>query len=277
MSNARGRLARGEFKRQHLNEFEERDICNTFGAHLWLEASPGRWLEAGTERLVEDVDIVIGDGKEATVHRCVADSHVGFEWAVAKVYRAQKFRAFSNASKYLHGKRLRDKRSQRAIEGKTRRGREIAHRMWIEREWETMVRLWDAGADVPQPYARTTDSILMEYVGDASSPAPLLLRVKLAGPELKLAFERLLHNVELLLSCDRVHGDLSAYNVLWWQGQPMIIDMPQSVEASSGPDAYELLRRDIANLCSYFERRGLQCDATKIAASLWNRWLAGKL
>ena len=256
---------------------ERNDVMRSFGSHLWVEVAPHRWLAAGSARLVEEVVDVIGDGKEATIYCCRADEHLEASWMVAKVYRAQKFRAFNNTSRYLDAGEIRDRRQRRAVQKKTRAGRGFAHHVWIEREWDTLNLLYEAGADIPEPYAHSADAILMEYVGEPGEVAPLLLRVELEGAELREAFETLLENIELFLACDRIHGDLSAYNVLWWEGRPKIIDLPQAVPASGAPDAYALLRRDVHNICRYFERAGLRTDAGAIAERLWKRWLRGEL
>lgn len=270
-------LSSGGFKRENLRTLEKADLMATFGSHAWLEVRPRRWSPTGTQRLLADVVDVIGDGKEATVYECESADGTGFGRAVAKVYRAQKFRAFSNAAKYIDAEQVRDRRKARAVKQKTRRGQLFAHHMWIEREWETLCRLYDAGADIPAPYAHSADAILMEYVGGEDGPAPLLLRVDLAPGAAEDALERLLRNVELFLACDRVHGDLSAYNVLWQDG-PRIIDFPQSVSATTNPDAYALLARDVRNLCQHFARRfGARSDPGAIAHRLWRRLLRGEL
>jgi RIO kinase 1 len=119
----------------------------------------------------------------------------------------------------------------RAIQGKTRKGRLIAHHLWIEREWETLCRLFDAGADVPEPYTHSSDAILMEYVGTDAAVAPLLRRVRLSRNQAETALQTLLSNVEIFLTCDRIHGDLSAYNVLYDRGRVCVIDFPQAIDA----------------------------------------------
>lgn len=269
-------LSRAEFKRGQLRAAERNYVERTFGSHEWLEAEPRRWIATGHQRLVDRVEGVIGDGKEATVYQCSMSAGVGFDRAVAKVYRAQKFRAFSNANQYVDPSQIRDQRTRRAIRNKTRRGRQMAHHLWLEREWETMTRLYDAGADIPEPYAHTPNAILMQLAGDDQGPAPQLRHVRLSDEELEQAFEDLMRNVAIFLSCDRVHGDLSAYNVLWWQGRVMLIDLPQAVEASS-PEARSLLERDVGNVCSHFARAGLHYDAGEIAHDLWMLWRRGRL
>lgn len=269
-------LDRADFKREQLAGAEKLHITRTFGSHDWVEAAPRRWVAAGSERLVDDVEDVIGDGKEASVYQCRMAEGLGFERAVAKVYRTQKFRAFSNASQYVDTSRIRDRRARRAVRNKTRRGRQMAHHMWIEREWETMTRVFDAGADVPAPYAHTSAAILMEMAGDEEGPAPQLRHVALTDAELEQAFEDVMRNVAIFLSCDRIHGDLSPYNILWWNDRPMVIDLPQAIEADS-PDARRLLERDVENVCAWFAKQGLREDGAAIAHDLWQMRRRGQL
>ncbi len=91
------------------------------------------------------------------------------------------------------------------------------------------------------------------------------------------SFEPLLHNVTLFLQHSRIHADLSAFNVLYWNGRIRIIDFPRAVDAETHPDAHMLLARDIDRLCRYFSRQGLRCDATAITTDLWQRFLEGEL
>ncbi len=172
---------------------------------------------------------------------------------------------------------MRDRRAARAIKKKSKTGRLMSHRSWIDREWETLCVLHDAGTDVPTPYARTDDAILMEYYGDEVAPAPLLVQSKLSPREAGRAHVRLLDNIEGFLACDRVHGDLSAYNVLWWQGRLSVIDFPQAVDAQNNPNARALLERDLQNVCRHFKRYGLEHDAVGHARSLWSRYRRAEL
>ena len=229
----------------------------------------------GGQGLITDVLGVIGDGKEATVYCCTADPSTGVELLAAKVYRAQKFRAFAGARTYAADRVVLDKRADRAIKSKTDKGRRMAHHAWIEWEWETLCRLHDAGASVPNPLAASDDAILMEYVGDRAGPAPQLRHVELEPARAREALQRLLQDIELLLDCHRVHGDLSAYNVLWWADRPWIIDVPQSIDLHASRDGYPHLRRDVQNLERYFARYGLSVG--DFAETAWRRYLRGQL
>ena len=119
--------------------------------------------------------------------------------------------------------------------------------------------------------------MLMDYLGDADTPAPMLHDVALDPQEARRLFHRVMRNVELWLACDRVHADLSAFNILYWQGQVTIIDFPQAVDPRSNPSAQALLTRDVENVCRYFARYGVWVNPTRIANDLWRRFLRGEL
>lgn len=292
MAGTRSRidLAEPGTTRKYLRGLEQRHVLESFGVEQWSLDSPGvgpdgeppppRFATSGAGapvRLVSDVVRMIGDGKEATVYCCRAGPEVDFPWAAAKVYRARRFRAFADASTYRAGEVIRDQRAARAMRDKSRAGRRMHHGSWVSREWETLCLLHDAGADVPAPYACTSDAILMEYFGDPDEPAPLLLRAELSASQAHRVFRRLLDNVEVLLACHRVHGDLSAYNILWTDAGVRIIDFPQAVDARVNPNARDLLARDIANVSRHFARHGVSADARTIARDLWSRYARGVL
>ena len=140
--------------------------------------------------------------------------------------------------------------------------------------FQNLTVLHDAGAEVPEPYLHTGNAILMEYIGDADMPAPVLQKVTLEPNEAREIRDRLLNDVELMLACNRIHADLSAYNVLYWQGAVKIIDLPQAVDARYNPSALVLLERDLARLGAYFGRQGVPLDVTGVALDLWERFVA---
>lgn len=228
--------------------------------------------------LVADVLGVVKSGKEATVYCCEGGPASGRALVAAKVYRSRNVRQFSNDAAYRDG-RLRnlERRQARAIIAGSRAGREIAFDRWVTDEYETLRLLHRAGADVPEPVALAGSVILMEYVGDDDAPAPVLASVRLDPAEARAVFERLLRNVELALACDRVHGDLSAYNVLYHRGVVRVIDFPQAVDARFNANALSLLERDVERLCAHFARFGVQADARRIARNLWGGFLRSEL
>jgi RIO kinase 1 len=138
-------------------------------------------------------------------------------------------------------------------------------------EFQTMEMLYQAGADVPRPLARGSNVILMEYIGAEKTPAPTLQEVRLERSEAQGLFDRLVANLAILLDCQRVHADLSAYNILYWEGQFKLIDFPQAVDPRRNPDALLLFRRDVERICQYFRRYQIVRDAQGLANDLWVR------
>jgi RIO kinase 1 len=142
----------------------------------------------------------------------------------------------------------------------TRFGHEAAQARWIGHEWESLVRLFDAGVTVPPPVELLDDGYLMAFVGDDGIAAPRLAEVDLTPEVASRVWNDLIAEVALLVSADRVHGDLSAFNVLWWRERAVLIDFSQTVDIVTHPAAHELLRRDLTALARYFTRRGVDID-----------------
>jgi RIO kinase 1 len=259
LANDRTRsLVSGEgFLRGQLAELEKAEVLDQFGAH------------------VTDVLGVVGDGKEATVYACAGAEGVGAPFLAAKVYRARKFRAFRGGNAYAGRRTPVGGRARRAIEAGTGKGREFAQREWIGWEWQTLCRLHDTGASVPEPIARSEVAILMELIGEEGEGAPKLVDVDLPPAQARTALDSLLRDVEDFLDHHLVHGDLSAYNVLWHADRPRVIDVPQAIDLHGRPDGYAYLARDVANLERYFARYGL--TARDFAARTWRLYERGKL
>jgi len=126
-----------------------------------------------------------------------------------------------------------------------------------------------AGAEVPLPYEMSDNAILMGYIGDDVSAAPTLNTVTLDPEEVRPLYERLLRNIEIMLAHEIVHGDLSAYNVLYWDGEITLIDFPQVVSPQRNRNAYAIFERDVTRLCEYFISQGLSLNPRRLAADLW--------
>ncbi len=152
---------------------------------------------------------------------------------------------------------------------RTNYGEELRHQSWISYEFQTLDVLHAAGADVPKPYAMEKNAILMGYVGDFGNAAPTLNSVTLDPDEAHPLFERVIRNVDLLLSNERIHGDLSAYNILYWDGDITLIDFPQVVPPESNPSAWNIFLRDVTRVCQYFNSQGVKVNAHKLAVELW--------
>jgi RIO kinase 1 len=235
-------------------------------------------------KLILDVVSQVKGGKEATVYCCVAHPNTGVEYLAAKVYRPRMFRNLSNDALYREGRVavdqsgkevVRDTRALRAIAKKTRFGQELLHGSWLYNEYETMLKLQDAGLPVPKLYGFGDNAILMEYLGEPGAPAPALEEVALPSEEAKPLFDLLINSIRLMLAHERVHADLSAYNVLYWEGQIRIIDFPQAIDPYFNPAAYTLFVRDVKRICQYFGRYTSVPNAAELAASLWASVMPG--
>jgi RIO kinase 1 len=199
------------------------------------------------------------------------------ELLAAKSYRPRQNRSFKNDAVYQEGRVILDSHARRAVANKSRRGREIQFSMWIDHEFEALTTLYKVGASTPRPFARADSAILMEYMGDRQQAASALQHVSLERKEVRPLFEQLMQNIELLLSCNCIHGDLSGFNILYWQGQIKIIDFPQTIDPRFNVNAFSLLERDISNVCRYFARYGLQRDSLRLANTLWRKFMNAEL
>ena len=221
------------------------------------------------DELIVGAATVVKSGKEASVFCCQAHPSMGYDLLAAKHYRPREQRSFKRDDVYQQGRITRNMRTDKAIAQKTTKGLKMMFGMWIGSEYETLKRLHAEGADVPNPIAMNESCILMEYFGERGAVAPQLYNVTLSSTEVGPLFERFLKNLEIMLKVDRVHGDLSPYNILYWQGGLQIIDFPQAVDPIDNPDAFTLFARDLANVYEYFRDYGVKCDPYRLATQLW--------
>jgi RIO kinase 1 len=231
-------LARADFKIHQLESLEKDNIENAFAGYV-------------KEALGQ-----INDGKEATVYLCLGeDSHPPL--LAAKVFKARHFRHFNTDKNYRNLGKQRDRRMAKAMKKNSRKGEVAFHRHWIESEWRYLNRLNDGGVRVPVPVAQSDDGVLMEFVGDACGAAPRLVNTALEADALQGCAEKLAGYVKVMLAMGVVHGDLSAYNILYHDNEPVIIDVPQAMEINETPEAFNMMHRDLTNLESYFNRKGV--------------------
>jgi RIO kinase 1 len=233
--------------------------------------------------LIKDVLAIVKGGKEANVYRCKGGPAAP-ELVAAKVYRPRKFRNLSNDAMYREGREVlgddgkvvkkSSHRVMRAIGKKTAFGVQVAHTSWLMYEFNTLKSLHAGGAAVPEPIAVAENAILMGYVGDERLAAPTLQEVSLEYAEARRLFDQVIHNIETMLAVDWIHGDLSAYNILYWQGEITIIDFPQVTNAVGNSNARFILTRDVQRVCEYFTQQGLNINARGLADHLWNRFQA---
>ena len=223
--------------------------------------------------------LIKGGGKEASVYQCLANATIGEPYLAAKVYRPRKFRQLRNDSLYREGRdhlddeghKITDGGALHAIHKRTTIGMRMMHTSWIEHEFQTLSRLYGAGAAVPKPFASGNNAILMTYIGWDDLSAPTLNTVNLTASEAQHVFHSVLENVDIMLANQRVHGDLSAYNILYFEGEICLIDFPQAIEPGVNRNAYAIFQRDIHRLCEYFQSQGVPCDPLRLAKDLWQK------
>jgi RIO kinase 1 len=168
---------------------------------------------------------------------------------------------------YMESVSIRLPSERRAVKAKNAVGHLVMEATWAQREYTALKRLWEAGASVPYPVERSDHGFVMQYIGTPSSGAPRLADCKLDRSEAEAVFERLTDQLRIFAREEIVHGDLSAYNVLMQHGRPWIIDVPQVMELDTS-QGRELFTRDVANLCAYFKKYGIDRDPEALTRTL---------
>ena len=235
------------------------------------------------QKLITDVLGRVKGGKEANVYRCMAHPSTGETLIAAKVYRPRMFRNLRNDAMYREGREIltgngkalnkKDDRTMRAIGKKTAYGQQVSHTSWLMHEYKTLNTLFRIGASVPQPFGAGENAILMDYFGDEKIGAPTLQEIDLPHKDAKRVFEAVIANIELMLQHDMIHGDLSPYNLLYWDDEVILIDFPQVSITDMNSNARMILERDITRVCDYFIPRGVKCDPSDITHGLWQKYV----
>lgn len=202
---------------------------------------------------------VIKRGKEAAVLCYEAGPSLGAQTVALKIFKEQEVRNFRNDAAYLRGKvwKRRDLGHLHAVK----------QELWVDTEYRVLARLSEAGVRVPRPYVQIGHAVLMEHVTLDGDDAPQLKDVRLDPDEARRVIGEVLRAVDTMLDCGIVHGDLSAFNILY-DGRPVIIDFPQAVYAATNDEAYALFRRDVERVCDYFARSGADPAAAAAVAGL---------
>jgi RIO kinase 1 len=226
------------------------------------------------EGLIDTVLQQLMSGKEATVYvvRC------GNELRCAKVYKEANKRNFRQAALYREGRKTKNSRQARAIERGTRYGRKAQEEAWQSVEVDTLYRLAAAGVRVPRPYGFFRGVVLMELLTDAEGNAAPRLSDLVLTQDLALAYHAtLIREIVRMLCAGVIHGDLSEYNVLVDRDGPVIIDLPQAVNAAGNNNAASMLQRDADNLTTYFSRFAPTLAATQFGKEIWSLYERGIL
>jgi RIO kinase 1 len=236
--------------------------------------TPKRIQALVDEGLVDEVIRQLMSGKEATVYmvRC------GEEIRCAKVYKDANKRSFRNNTSYQEGRKVKNSRQTRAMEKGSRYGRQMQEEAWQSAEVDALYRLAAAGVRVPQPYICHEGVLLMELVTDGEgNPAPRLNDTELSEEQALEFHADLLNQVVRMLCAGIIHGDLSEYNILVGSDGPVIIDLPQAVDAAGNSNGGLMLERDVANLASYFSRFAPQLAGSEYGKEIWRLYQAGRL
>ncbi len=234
---------------------------------------------ASLQSLIDDgvIDEVIRplkSGKEATVYLVRSGGHT----RCAKVYRDMAQRSFQKRAQYQEGRKVRGSRQARAMSKSTRFGRKEQEAAWKNAEVDALYKLVAAGVRVPKPFGYFSDTLIMELVTDgAGEPAPRLGDVELLPETARQYHCFLIQQVVRMLSIGLIHGDLSEFNVLVGPDGPVIIDLPQVVNASGNNGALAMLERDVNNIRGTLARFAPELLLTQYAAEMWALFEQGEL
>lgn len=226
------------------------------------------------EGLIDSVVRQLMSGKEATVFvvRCGDDTRC------AKVYKEATQRSFRQAVDYTENRKVKNTRQARAMAKGTRFGRNAAETAWQSAEVDALYRLAAAGVRVPKPYNFFDGVLLMELISNAQGDAaPRLNDVVFTPDQARSHHATLLKEVVRMLCAGVVHGDLSEFNILLGTDGPVIIDLPQAIDAAGNNHAQRMLLRDVTNLREFFGRFDPQLLATNYGEEMWSRFQQGTL
>lgn len=224
--------------------------------------------------LVDEVISQLMSGKEATVYMVQSGNNI----RCAKVYKEALQRSFKKAAQYQEGRKSKNSRRGRAMEKGSKYGREQQEKAWQSAEVDALYKCAAAGVRVPIPYGCFDGVLLMELITDSNGDvAPRLNDVSFTAQEAIRDHAKMMVYITRMLCAGIVHGDLSEFNVLVDSDGPVIIDLPQAVDASANNNAKAMLARDVANITHYYGQFAPQLLQTKYAQEIWALYEAGEL
>lgn len=235
---------------------------------------PDRLKPLAEDGLIDEVLRPLKSGKEADVFvvRC------GDVKRCAKVFKEANVRGFRQAVQYQEGRSVRNSRRGRAMAKRTRYGQKEQEKAWLNAEVDALYRLSDAGVRVPRPYGFVDGVLLMELIINADgSVAPRLDSLTLTAEEARLYHGRIVAEVVRMLAAGLIHGDLSEFNVLIDEHGPVIIDLPQAVNAAANNSAGMLLVRDVDRMRRFFGRFAPDLLKTEYGKEIWALYATGRL
>jgi len=235
---------------------------------------PKRLQSLIDEGLIDEVLRQLMSGKEAAVYvvRC------GHETRCAKVYKEATQRSFRQAVDYTENRKTKNTRQARAMAKGTRYGKRSIEEAWRSAEVDALYRLAAAGVRVPRPLNYCDGVLLMELVADEhGAAAPRLNDVQFSPEQAVELHAKLIGEVVLMLAAGVVHGDLSEFNVLLAADGPVIIDLPQAVDAAGNNNASRMLLRDVANLRNFFGRFAPDLLGSDYGPEMWDLYVRGEL
>jgi RIO kinase 1 len=236
-------------------------------------------IPKGLQPLVDDgmVDTVVRSlksGKEASVYIVAC----GGQLRCAKVYKEAQQRGFHKLAQYQEGRKTRSSRDARAMGKRGRHGRRVQEAEWKNAEVDALYRLVGAGVRVPAPHLVHEGVLLMELVQDANgNPAPRINEVDVTAEQARAWHGFMIAQITRMLCAGLIHGDLSEFNVLLDVNGPVIIDLPQAVNAAGNNNAFAMLERDVHNMRETFGRAAPELLETQYAHEIWKLYEAGEL
>ncbi|PMR76445.1 PA4780 family RIO1-like protein kinase [Billgrantia endophytica] len=235
---------------------------------------PKRLQPLVDDGMIDEVVTQLMSGKEAQVYVVRASG----ELRCAKVFKEAKQRSFKQAVQYQEGRKVRNSRQGRAMAKKTRYGQKEQEQAWLNAEVDALYRLASANVRVPTPYGFVDGVLLMEMITDAEGfAAPRLDDVSISAEQAREYYAKVISDVVRMLCAGLVHGDLSEFNVLLAPDGPVIIDLPQAVDAAGNNSAAMMLERDVNNMRAYFGRFAPELLDTDYGKEIWALYEAGEL